>query len=212
LAHPESRHKRRRARRVLTSALVSAAAGVAAAAAVAVSPRAVHAQDTLAARPQIPVVTVVRPPISPAKAFFASALVPGLGQSSLKRGTGIIFITFEAVAITMYAKSKKDLRLAERFARDSTPLSYQLDPSTGLPARDPESGDPIVSAWSSGRFGPELIRARKTHVEDWAAALIFNHVFAGIDAFVAAHLWSLPAQVEMRASPNHFTVRAQIPW
>ena len=35
--------------------------------------------------------------------------------------------------------------------------------------------------------------ARKTHVEDWEAALVFNHLISAADAFVAAQLWDLPA-------------------
>jgi hypothetical protein len=154
-----------------------------------------------------------KPPISPTRAFIASAIVPGLAQSVLGRSTGVLFITVEAIALTMYGKARHDLSIARRFGSDSTPLSYALDPATGIPLRDPETGALQVATWSSQRFGPERINARKTHVEDWVAVLIFNHLFAGIDGFVAAQLWELPAQVEMRASPRGgLTLRAQMRW
>ena len=37
------------------------------------------------------------------------------------------------------------------------------------------------------------VRTRAAHVEDWVALLVANHLFAGADAFVAAHLWDVPA-------------------
>jgi hypothetical protein len=40
-------------------------------------------------------------------------------------------------------------------------------------------------------------RSRKLHVEDWTAAIIFNHLIAGADAFVGAQLWDVPTRVSM---------------
>ena len=37
-------------------------------------------------------------------------------------------------------------------------------------------------------------------IEDWIALLVFNHLVSGADAFVAAHLWDLPAQVSTSES------------
>ena len=34
------------------------------------------------------------------------------------------------------------------------------------------------------------------------AGVVFTHLFAGADAFVAAHLWDLPRQVEFRRLPS----------
>src|SRR5262245_31327347 len=50
-----------------------------------------------------------KPPISPARAFVTSALVPGLAQAKLGRSTGILFATVEAMALAMYGKSHHDL-------------------------------------------------------------------------------------------------------
>jgi hypothetical protein len=153
-----------------------------------------------------------RPPISPGKAFIASALVPGLAQAKLGRTTGLLFVTVEAIALTMYGKASRDLSLARRLGRDSTPLTFVIDQATGLPARD-ENGALQVATWSPSQFPAGLIHARRTHVEDWVAVLLFNHLFAGIDGYVAAQLWELPTQVQMRASPGgRFSIRANVKW
>jgi hypothetical protein len=153
-----------------------------------------------------------KPPISPARAFFTSALVPGLAQAKLGRSTGVLFATVEALALAMYGKSHHDLSVARRLGSDSTPVSYAIDLATGLPERDPDTGELKVAVWSENRFAAGLIAARKTHVEDWIAVLLFNHLFAGIDGYVAAQLWQLPTQVEMRAFPHGMLVRARIKW
>jgi hypothetical protein len=153
-----------------------------------------------------------KPPISPGKAFLTSALVPGLAQAKLKRSTGILFATFEALALAMYGKSRHDLNVARRLGRDSTPVTYVINSATGMPERDPETGALQVATWSENKFAAGLIAARKTHVEDWVAVLVFNHLFAGVDGYVGAQLWQLPTQVEMRAGPHGLTVRASVKW
>jgi hypothetical protein len=156
--------------------------------------------------------SLLRPPISARRALLYSMVVPGLGQARLNRATGLMFAAVEALSLAMYSKASREYRLARAYARDSTPLSWVLDPETGDAVRDPETGAPVVAEWSTTRYTPSLLRARKTHVEDWVAVLIFNHLFAGVDAFVGAHLWDLPAQVELRALPRATTLTARIRW
>jgi hypothetical protein len=123
----------------------------------------------------------------------------------------MLFVGIEALSLMMYAKSSRDLRLAQSFGRDSTPLTYVIDQATGQPDRD-STGAPIVATWETTRYGPGRVRARKTHVEDWIALLAFNHLIAATDAFVAAQLWDLPARVSMRVGVRSATVTARIPW
>jgi hypothetical protein len=153
----------------------------------------------------------LKPPISPRRAFLTSALVPGLGQAALNRSTGLIFAGVEALALAMYGKTRHDLAVARSFASDSAPLTYVIDPGTGVVQRD-STGALMVATWSTSRFNDARVRARRSHVEDVAAVIIFNHLFSGIDAFVAAQLWKLPAQVRMRALPNGIGVNARIRW
>ena len=42
------------------------------------------------------------------------------------------------------------------------------------------------------------VTARKQEVQDWLVLLVFNHLFAGAEAFVAAQLWDFPVQAELR--------------
>lgn len=157
-----------------------------------------------AARPPLPGTsdtTVLRPPISPRRAFLYSLLLPGAGQAKLDRATaGGFFFLIEATALVLVMRSGEDLRIARRFAGDSTPLGYRIDPTTGRAERDAD-GNPVVAEWGQPRYDQGWVRTRRLHREDWMAVLVFNHLFAGADAFVAAQLWDLPGKVGIRQTP-----------
>lgn len=140
-------------------------------------------------------------PITPRRAFFSSLLVPGTGQAALDRPyAGGVFMLVEVISLTMMHRSAEDARLARSFSRDSTPLTYQTDPATGIVARD-TLGNPIVSSWEQSRYSVGIARARRLHLEDWVAVLFFNHLFSGADAYVAALLWDLPDKVSLVRTP-----------
>lgn len=148
------------------------------------------------------------PPLSPRRAFLTSLAVPGYAQAQLQRPTAsVLFFTVEAVSVAMLRKSLRDLQVAKRFVGDSVPAAVE---------RDPETGELVVTAWSPSRYTSELVRARRLHLEDWIAALIFNHLIAGADAFVVAQLWDVPAGVSMSASSAHagrrLRVAARLHW
>lgn len=141
------------------------------------------------------------PPISPGRAFLYSFVLPGAGQAKLDRAyAGGMFFLIEIAAITLANRSAEDLRIARSFAGDSVPMRFRTDPNTGVVMLD-GSGQPIVDEWRQTRYNDDWIRARKLHYEDWIAVLFFNHLFAGADAYVAAHLWDLPTRVGMRQTP-----------
>lgn len=146
-----------------------------------------------------------QPPISPRRAFLYSLLVPGLGQSRLDRPTaGTIFVAAEAASIVMAAKSAFDLREAKRLAGpDSVIVGYQPPATPG--------GEP-VPIFAANRWSNDRVRARRLHYEDWIATIVFNHFFAGADAFVAAQLWDLPTRVSVRATPQGTAVATSIAW
>ncbi|HEX2780203.1 MAG TPA: hypothetical protein VHM30_11940, partial [Gemmatimonadaceae bacterium] len=127
-----------------------------------------------------------KPPITPRRAFFYSLLAPGSAQSILDRPTaGSIFVSVEAGALVMIAKSTNDLRAARRLARDSVISAYKVDATTGdttIVRRQTTGG-----ARAETRIGP-----RRAFVEDWLTILIVNHFLAGADAYVAANLWDVP--------------------
>ncbi len=145
---------------------------------------------------------VLQPPISSRRAFLYSFAVPGLGQSALRRPTaGAFYFALEMLAIGMAVKSHYDLNLAKERSRDSVVLRYEINPATGLPVAD-SAGNPRVAELVPNKYTPELVRARRTHFEDWLAVLIFNHLFSGADAFVSAQLWDLPTEVGFQPAPK----------
>jgi long-subunit fatty acid transport protein len=175
-----------------------------------VAPDTARADSARAAGPRRARAAVVpraglEPPISPRRAFISSLLVPGLGQARLDRpSAGALFVTVELAAIAMATKAAYDLRAAKAFRADSVVLSYPVDTATGLPTARPQRGE--------GPFPNELVRARRLHLEDWIAVLGFNHLIAGAEAFVAANLWDLPAQVGAQRSRRGPTVVVTVPW
>lgn len=145
---------------------------------------------------------VTRAPITPGRAFLSSLLVPGTGQAALDRPyAGGVFMLLEVVSLTMMHRAAEDLDLARDFSRDSLPLAYQTDPVTGVVAVD-SLGNPVVTSWQSPKYSRGIVRARKLHLEDWVAVLLFNHLFSGADAYVAAHLWDLPDKVAVLRTPD----------
>lgn len=133
----------------------------------------------------------LEPPITPRRAFLTSLLFPGAGQSRLQRpGAGAGFFLVELGAFAMLQKSLGDLREAKalRAGTDSIPSEYPIDNRRATP--------------EIGFYNENLVRARRLHVEDWGATLVFNHLIAGAEAFVAAQLWEVPAQVAVRTTPR----------
>ena len=166
-------------------------------AAPAVSPlaaqRADSARTAVTAPPAAPPAadtasTVRKAPLSPARSFLYSLLVPGYSQWALGRPTaGVVFVTAEAITLTMLRESAANLADARRFRGDSIIVQF-VDPITGVRGvrREPSQGD------------SSLVRVRRAQVEDWIAALVATHLFSGLDAFVAAHLWDVPTEVSAR--------------
>jgi hypothetical protein len=130
------------------------------------------------------------PPLTPKRAFLYSALLPGFGQSRLDRGTsGALFASVELAAMVMVRRSGMDLREARRYQIDTLPAEYRV------------AGSAVEKNGTfTNQFTRDLVKTRRLHVEDWLAALAFNHLFAGADAFVSAQLWNVP--VELSAIPR----------
>jgi hypothetical protein len=45
------------------------------------------------------------------------------------------------------------------------------------------------------------VSAKAKERQDWLVLLGFNHLFAAIEAYVSAHLWDFPDDLEVRAVP-----------
>jgi hypothetical protein len=166
--------------------------------------RADSARAAASARPRAARDTVraARPPISAKRAFLRSLLIPGWGQSSLDRGTaGGLFATIELLSAAMIVKSKQDLDFAKRYGKDSIVTGFTG--GTGSQGTVSRAANPL-----KGRISP-----RRQHLEDWIALLVFNHLFSGADAFVAAQLWDVPAGVSIRSDGGTtVTLAARVSW
>jgi hypothetical protein len=51
------------------------------------------------------------------------------------------------------------------------------------------------------RTGSGSIKAKSQEKQDWLVLLAFNHPFSGIEAYVSAHLWDFPNDLEVSAAP-----------
>jgi hypothetical protein len=57
------------------------------------------------------------------------------------------------------------------------------------------------------------VRARRQHLEDWISFLVFIHLFAGADAFVAAHLQDMPVSASLAPGRGGgLAVAARLAW
>lgn len=138
----------------------------------------------VAAAPDTGYALELKPPISPRRAFLTSLLLPGYGQSVLgRKRSGAMLLAMEALAVVMVRESALGIREARRVATDSIIVAY-VD-GTGAAA----------VKYERTAFPRALIKARKSHLEDWIAVLVANHLFSGTDALVSAVLWDLPAEV-----------------
>jgi hypothetical protein len=151
--------------------------------------------------------TTPRPPMSPRRAFLTSLALPGYAQNVFGRDkAAMIFTIVEIGSLGMARKAAQDLAEAKSLARDSVVATYKIDPSTGLAIVDPKTGLPVPDTWIASRFTPDRLKARRTHYEDWIAAIIFNHLFSGADAYVAANLWDFRANVGTVSTTKSVTV------
>jgi hypothetical protein len=157
------------------------------------------ATDTLAAatRPRIARVPI-GPPVSATGALVRTLLVPGWGQSALRRPTaGALFVAAEMLSIAMLRKSAYAYREAKRFSQDSLLVgAWRVENDREVLDAN---GNPVPAATTPNFWvASGITQARRTFREDWAAAIVFNHLLAGADAFVAGQLWDLPAQVSLQ--------------
>ena len=129
----------------------------------------------------------VRPPLSPRRAFLTSLIAPGYGQAVLGRpNAAALFVLTEAIALLMVRETATELREARRLQDDTVALYFV-------------NADGVADTlYQAARYPTALVRARRAHFEDWIAALVANHIIAGADAFVAAHLWDVPIRVGLR--------------
>ena len=167
--------------------------------AVAQRPDSARVRRPTTAGPAIP--DSLKPPISPRRAFLYSALVPGYGQAILGRNkAAAAMLAVEAMAVAMIRESAADVREARRMSGDTVVVSYV------------NAEGALAPILVTRRFDAQYVHVRQSHVEDWVAFLLANHLFSGADAFVAANLWELPAELSVRVTPGGAAVGASLAW
>ncbi len=144
----------------------------------------------------------LKPPVSPRRAFLYSFFMPGSAQSILGRHkAATTFLLVEAIGVSMIRESASDAHEARRMATDTIIVSW-VDATGNL-----------QKTATPPPFSSKEVRTRDAHVEDWVALVIANHLLAGADAFVAAHLWDVPARLAVRVRPGGgATVGASFSW
>jgi len=122
----------------------------------------------------------------------------------------MLFTVIEIGSIGMARKSAQDLAEAKQLAHDSVVATYRTDPTTGVAIINPATGLPIPETWIASRYTPDRIKARRTHYEDWIAAIVFNHLFSGADAYVAANLWDFRTNIGGVSQARSVTIYASV--
>jgi hypothetical protein len=51
------------------------------------------------------------------------------------------------------------------------------------------------------------LQSKRQQVQDWTVLWIFNHFFAGAEAYVSAHLMDFPKELKLEALPRGLAVR-----
>jgi hypothetical protein len=109
----------------------------------------------------------------------------------------------------MAIKSNSDLDKATAARRDTTVDTVFVN---GQPVIDPDTGLPKTVGVPKNKNLADRRRARRTHLEDWIAAIVFNHLFSGADAWVAANLADFNTNVNVSALGRGIRVAAYVAW
>jgi hypothetical protein len=59
--------------------------------------------------------------------------------------------------------------------------------------------------------GSVNVDLKRQQIQDWAVLWGFNHLFAGAEAFVSAHLLDFPKELKLRAVPHGIGVSFPLP-
>ena len=59
--------------------------------------------------------------------------------------------------------------------------------------------------------GSANVGSKAQQIQDWAVLWGFNHLFAGAEAFVSAHLMDFPKELKVRVAPGRIGVSFPLP-
>jgi hypothetical protein len=151
-----------------------------------------------------------KPYPSPRRAFVSSLIIPGSMQFRFGRPrAATIFLLAEAGSLGMSLKSWNDLSKAKDARADTVGVPVL---EGGEPVIDPVTGQPVIEYMPRNQNLADRVGARRAHLEDWLAVLVFNHLFAGADAYVSANLADFDANVQVSSTERRVGVRARLAW
>jgi len=61
------------------------------------------------------------------------------------------------------------------------------------------------------RIGASGLKLKRQEVQDWTVLWVFNHLFSGAEAYVAAHLQDFPRDLRIQAVPGGIGVSLPLP-
>jgi hypothetical protein len=61
------------------------------------------------------------------------------------------------------------------------------------------------------RTGSARAESKRREHEDWVVLLVFNHLFAGLEAYVSAHLADFPGDLRLEAVPGGLGASVSVP-
>ena len=61
------------------------------------------------------------------------------------------------------------------------------------------------------QIGATGLKHKRQEVQDWLVLWIFNHLFSGAEAYVAAHLQDFPTELKLRSVPGGIGVSVPLP-
>jgi len=61
------------------------------------------------------------------------------------------------------------------------------------------------------RTGSGRIAPKRGERQDWLVLLAFNHLFAGLEAYVSAHLWDFPTDLQIQATGQGIGASLSLP-
>jgi hypothetical protein len=61
------------------------------------------------------------------------------------------------------------------------------------------------------RSGSGRVEVKEQEKEDWIVLLAFNHLLSALEAYVSAHLWDFPDDLDFRTVPGGVAGRLSLP-
>ena len=138
----------------------------------------------------------------------------------------------DSAAVAGAPAADTTLRAADSLARRTSPMnafwrSFLL-PGWGQAKLGRKLTAGIFVAWEGTTLGMslktrhELAYLRRTNSEraddkrreheDWLVLLAFNHLFAGLEAYVSGHLTDFPGDLRLQATPGGFGGSVSVPF